>query len=381
MCLYPKLIKNPKYTSTKKNGGNIPPIQDPRVLMVPVGCGKCIECRKQEKTKWQVRLLEDVRHNKNAKFVTLTFSNESIAELAKEIKGLKGYDLDNEIATLAVRRFLERWRKKYDKSIRHWLITELGHEGTEHVHMHGIMWSNEELDKKLETNNISLLDEIENIWSYGWVWKGAKHNGNYKNFVNEKTVNYITKYVHKIDKDHEYYKAKVLTSAGIGRNYIDRTDSEKHKFNGTETKETYRSRTGHEIALPIYWRNKVWTEEEREKLWLIKLDKQERWVCGEKVDISNGEEEYYKLLEWHRQRNRRLGYGDDSINWDKKKYENERRQLKINERIAKGKVTGSRRTDRFARSAQLVRPIEPNEASPAVYGGIKPNENINWEEM
>lgn len=377
MCLYPKLIRNPKYTSTKKNGGNIPPVKDPRVLMVPVGCGKCIECRKQEKTKWQVRLLEDVRHNNNAKFVTLTFSNKSIAELTKEIKGLKGYDLDNEIATLATRRFLERWRKKYKKSLRHWFITELGHEGTEHIHMHGIIWSNEELDKKLTKHKTQLLDEAEKVWQYGWIWKGKKRNdGTYQNFVNEKTVNYLTKYVHKIDKDHEYYKAKVLTSAGIGSDYLKREDSNRHAYKGTETKETYKTRTGHEIGMPIYWKNKVWTEEEREQLWLLKLDKQERWICGEKVDISNGEEEYYKLLDWHRQRNKRLGYGDDSINWDKKKYENERRQLKINERILKG---GGLWWERSKTQETAACRVPPNVGETA--SAIKPNENINWEEM
>ena len=54
---------------------------------------------------------------KNGKFVTLTFSEESLVELGedKNINTLNGYNLDNGIATLAVRRFLERWRKKYKK--------------------------------------------------------------------------------------------------------------------------------------------------------------------------------------------------------------------------------------------------------------------------
>ena len=48
MCLYPKLIKNRRYTANKKNRGVIPPIKDKRVLEVPVGCGKCMECKKQK---------------------------------------------------------------------------------------------------------------------------------------------------------------------------------------------------------------------------------------------------------------------------------------------------------------------------------------------
>ena len=49
MCLYPRLIKNPKYKENKKNGGVIPAFLDERVLAVPIGCGECIECRKQKR--------------------------------------------------------------------------------------------------------------------------------------------------------------------------------------------------------------------------------------------------------------------------------------------------------------------------------------------
>jgi len=107
MCLYPKLIKNPKYKSNKKNGGNIPEMKDKRVAMVPIGCGECMECVKQKANNWIVRLMEDIKTYKNGKFITLTFSNESYAKLAGLCKG-EGYTLDNNIATLAVRRFLER---------------------------------------------------------------------------------------------------------------------------------------------------------------------------------------------------------------------------------------------------------------------------------
>ena len=48
MCLYPKLIKNPKYRPNKKNNYNPPTCEDDRVLYVPVGCGNCIECRNQK---------------------------------------------------------------------------------------------------------------------------------------------------------------------------------------------------------------------------------------------------------------------------------------------------------------------------------------------
>lgn len=322
MCLYPRLILNRKYTKNKKNGGNIPPVLDERVKYVPVGCQNCIECRKQKARNWQVRLLEDVKYNKNGKFVTLTFSNESIKKIISEseyLQKLEGYQLDNEIATRATRLFLERWRKKYKKSLRHWFVTELGHNGTENIHIHGIVWTDQP------------LDEIRNHWQYGYIW--PRKNSNIKKYyVNERTVNYVTKYITKIDKDHKHYKSIVLTSPGIGKDYINSFNASKNKFNSKDTIETYKTRTGHLIALPIYYRNKLYTETEREKLWLQKLDEDTRWICGEKVKNSEPAK-FYKLLEWHRKRNIQLGYGNDEKNWSQEQYELEKRKLLINKRL------------------------------------------------
>lgn len=324
MCLYPRLIKNPKYKATKKNGGNVPPILDDRVKYVPVGCTQCIECRKQKARNWQVRLLEDLKTNHNGKFIALTLSNQSYASLYKEIDGLEGYEIDNQIATLAVRRFLERWRKKYKRSLRHWLVTELGHKGTENIHLHSIIWTNEP------------LQQVTDIWQYGFTWTGYMKNGKLQNYVNEQTVNYIIKYVHKIDQQHKTYKSKVLTSPGIGGNYTNTEDSNRNKYNSNTTNTTYRTRTGHSIALPTYWRNKIYSETEREKLWIEMLNKQERWICGERVDISKGYNNYDKLLAWHRKINKQLGYGTDEKDWSRFHYERERRKLIQQARIQNG---------------------------------------------
>ena len=121
MCLYPKLIPNPKYKANKKSGGNIPPVIDDLVKLVPIGCQECIECRKQKAREWQVRLHEDIKTHRNGKFITLTFNTESLQKLAFEVNHIKedegvyterknklsGYELDNAIAVLAMRRFLE----------------------------------------------------------------------------------------------------------------------------------------------------------------------------------------------------------------------------------------------------------------------------------
>jgi len=323
MCLYPKLIRNRKYCVTEKNNGNVPVVNDPRVLYVPVGCQKCIECRKQKARQWSIRLQEEIRNNKNGKFVTLTYSNESIKELtgaiAKQNEGIipEGYELDNAIATIGVRRFLERWRKKNKISVKHWLVTELGqgkhkkYQNTENLHLHGIIFGESE--------------EIIQHWQYGHVYIGS--------YVNEASANYMTKYINKVDMMHKEYMPKVLTSAGIGKGYTDRLDAKINKYKEEGTKETYTTREGKKIALPIYYRNKIYTEEEREKLWIEKLDKNVRYVEGRKISMEDGGKVYMKALEEAQKRNKRLGYGDDEVNWSRIKYENEVRKLKIAKRI------------------------------------------------
>ena len=82
MCLYSNLVQNPKYKPNKKNGGHIPAVVDTRVLVVPISCGNCIECRKAKAREWQLRMLEEIKENKNGKFITLTFSTESLKELS-----------------------------------------------------------------------------------------------------------------------------------------------------------------------------------------------------------------------------------------------------------------------------------------------------------
>lgn len=301
MCLFPLLIKNQKYLPNKKNNGRPPIAKDFRTEYVPVGCGNCIECRKQKANAWRIRLCEEIKNNKHAYFVTLTFSNESLKKLMQETNEKEC----NAVAGIAVRRFLERWRKKYKKSIRHWLITELGHENTERIHLHGIL---------LHENEIT-QEELNNIWQYGFADTGQ--------YCNVKTINYIVKYVTKIDHDHKGYKPQIFCSAGLGANYINDFTKDVHKYRPRNTKETYTLNNGAEVNLPIYYRNKFYNEEQREQLWLEKLDKRRIYVRGaeiKRIDTINGHKLYMHTLRNMQEENKNLGYGNRSEEWKEKDY-------------------------------------------------------------
>ena len=334
MCLYPRLIENRKYKANLKNSGVIPAISDKRALYVPVGCGKCMECMKKKAREWQVRLSEEIRTNKNGKFVTLTFDNNAYLYLNKKIKkridengkewNLTGYDRDNAICKKAVRYFLENWRKEFKRSVKHWFVTEIGGGRYEHIHIHGIIFT----DESEET--------IKRKWKYGFSFIGK--------YVNEQTINYIVKYIYKTDDKHKNYNPKILTSKGIGKGYLKRVDSKNNKYKGLNTKDFYKTRTGYEIAMPIYYRNKIYTDEERENLWMMKLDKNERYIGGVKVQADN-DEDVRNALEVARMKNDDLGYGNDKINWSEKMYENQRRNLLLLQRIKDKKEESNKKRE------------------------------------
>lgn len=84
-------------------------------------------------------------------------------------------------------------------------------------------------------------------------------------------------------------------------------------------------RNGGKLNLPIYYRNKLFTEEEREKLFLDKIEKGIVYVLGIKIDLKTEESRYMGVLVSERERCERL-YHDNPEDWDKRKYLNRLRK-------------------------------------------------------
>lgn len=279
---------------TKKNKGVIPPCPDERLRYVTAACGKCYECRKQKGRAWQVRLSEEVRNDPNVIFVTLTISDESWEKIKNTYIQLS----DEDCIKKMVRLFLERVRKKTKRSLKHWLTTERGGTNTERYHLHGLIWG----------ENAETL--TKSLWQYGFMFIGT--------FVNECTTNYITKYITKTDKKHKDFIPTILCSAGIGSGYLSRSDSELNRFREDKTNETYRLRNGTKLNLPIYYRNKLYTDEEREKLFLQKIKKGKVWICGRECNIKDWKT-YSQILKEEQIKAKQL-HGDSPIDWDIAKY-------------------------------------------------------------
>lgn len=286
MCVFSNYIRNKKYEKGSKDYKN--GVDIGKMKWIETKCGECIECRRERANEWRVRLTEEIKGDKRGRFTTLTFKEEELEKLCKIAKTRDAV----KVPALAIKRFRERWRAEYKEKIKYWLITELGHEGTERIHLHGILFTDKE------------EEEIERRWKYGKVDFGRREP------MDGKGINYMVKYVTKPDKDHKGFKGRIFTSRNIGEGFGgDNWDSRQRDFKGENTIQYYRMPDGTKIAMPRYMRNKKWKEAEREFLWEKSLNKNKKYVMGEEVDVSTeqGAREYEKMKTYWANKSREMG--------------------------------------------------------------------------
>lgn len=276
MCIYGRRLKNRRYGWTKKNQGNVPDCPDDRLRGIETACGICMECRKAKADSWITRLEYEMAERAGLGiFATLTFDEKELEELQEQNE-----DDAEKIAKIAIRRLLERYRKINKKSLRHWGVPELGHKGTQRLHIHMIFWA-EDIEEKRKLKETASWDKnwqrkdtkdnLRRYWKYGNVWVG--------DYCDERTSRYIAKYMIKVDEDHKGFRPRIMTSAGIGVRYI-RDNWERHEFRGRETETKMRRKNGTEREMPKYYKQKRWTDEEREQLRIFQLDKNEGFIAG-----------------------------------------------------------------------------------------------------
>lgn len=366
MCLYPKKITNRKYVANDKNGGVIPtlpiigyktekvlkrteltepqiingikyenihkaiyeeqqvPIYDYRVLQVEVPCGRCKECCAKKAREWQCRLGEEIKEWKYMYFVTFTFSPKGLREILYK----HHIEENNAAAAFALRHSLELYRKYNKKSYRHWFITELGHEGTERIHMHGIIFFNDPQEfEKIEKKKDGWMCKWK-YWRYGHIFVG--------NYVNQRSVNYMVKYMNKIDTDHKTFVGQILASPGIGRAWIEKQELSgtalTYKYKPKATKDYYRLSNGTKIKLPKYYTNKFLNDEEREKKWQEFMDTGKITIAGNTYTEETPLITIENIIEKAQEVNKSLDFGDASKEWRKVPWNITKRMLQDQER-------------------------------------------------
>jgi len=256
-------------------------IKDPRAkqnsVRIVVPCNKCPVCLQNKRADWSFRLTEELRTAQNAWFLTLTYSDENIPDTYHHGKDLKEKTytgvptLDKRDLTLFNKR-LRKSINKYEKvhqngakypQMRYYAVGEYGTK-TKRPHYHGIYYN---IPKKI-------IDNITEIWKNGQTHYGT---------CTPASIHYVTKYVINEPEEFEGIQnpfSLMSRNPALGSNYLKRNDA-WHVHNLAP----YVIKQGFKQKMPRYYKEKIFTETEREKIaehqkllndnkWINEYDKQ-----------------------------------------------------------------------------------------------------------
>lgn len=239
-CLHQILIRNKRYNGADDAtlfwyGQTYFNDTKPKDLYIWVPCGHCKYCIKKKQKEWTLRLLTEMSSHKQNAFLTLTYKDEFLN------------DASTDDIIRSVRQFLDNVRKRCGKSVKHFIVSELGNE-TERFHWHGILFGT---DRKSFPYN-----DILQSWKYGRVSLG---------YCNIKTARYVVKYISKqFGKQKTDPKLnRVRCSAGIGLSYITPYNIMRHRRNFIFN----ACINGSYFPLPTYYKNRIFDIDD--KIYLV----------------------------------------------------------------------------------------------------------------
>lgn len=263
-CQFPYMVQNPSPTGS---------------VLIPVPCGKCYDCKMRYAQQWCFRIMHEERISKLSYFITLTY-NTNFVPLTR--KGFMTLDDGEHLRNFVKRvRNYYRYRKKnpitkrmkyyYDKvpRIKYYAVGEYGSQN-KRPHYHMVIFN-------------ACEESILKAWSYGDIHFGQ---------VNGASVMYSLKYIMKDgqipmfngdDRIKEYRR----TSINMGSSFL--TPEIISYYRKREMQPFIVLSGGFKIAIPRYFREKIWRKEELKVLNLKLKYKFEK--------IAEKEEaEYYKNL-------------------------------------------------------------------------------------
>ena len=86
----------------------------------------------------------------------------------------------------------------------------------------------------------------------------------------------------------------------IGIGYINKNTLKRHRYQAKFTEETYKTESGIKATLPMYYKQKIWTDQERETLRIIKEEKQTKYYNKTPIKVETIEQykEYVNAVKY-----------------------------------------------------------------------------------
>lgn len=220
---------------------------------IQVPCGKCAFCLQNKRSEWMFRIFHEMRVQEHpGYFLTMTYDEKHVRRADNGQLSLRFYDIQ-----LYIKRL--RKAKYYAKYI---CVGEYGTE-THRPHYHMLLWTNAPI-RFLETNWKSSRDGSP---------MGSIHFGT----LNVSSAMYTLKYIiqPKQRAIDGIEKTRAQFSKGLGLGYLT-TDVYYWHTEDFDNPKYYSFIDQRRVALPRYYRNKIFTKWQNQVNRLARKEEQEK---------------------------------------------------------------------------------------------------------
>lgn len=252
---------------------------------VPFPCGKCLLCRNRRASGWSFRLRKQLEVSDCAFFVTLTYNTDYVPLSDKGYMTLQKNHCQ---------KFIKRLRKaQQSNDIKYYLAGEYG-DDRDRPHYHIILF-NCQLSTLIGAHMAKIVMRTPEMYLDGKYHYDSKHWADPETgqpygaisigTVTMASIGYTLKYIQKqskipIHKNDDRKKEFSLISKGLGKSYLSENVKLWHHANLIE-RMYLPIEEQKKIAMPRYYKNQIYTNEERE-------------LIG--IQLSDYEEKEYELL-------------------------------------------------------------------------------------
>lgn len=239
--------------------------------MVP--CGKCAACLTNKRKEWTFRLNQELLVSSSSFFITLTYDDEHIPVTEDGLPTFSKRD---------IQLFIKRLRKNTNRKISYYIVSEYG-EKTYRPHYHGFIFN-------LNANQQEATDLILKSWKNGHVKIGTTQSA---------SIAYVTKYIINRNNIKGLSKPFALISKrpAIGSSYLE-LYGESHLI---DKEKFFVRQNGFKQAIPRYYRDKLFTKEEKQAYREKLLDKLKSPLesykhCIDPIKTMQSAQDYYTKL-------------------------------------------------------------------------------------
>lgn len=171
--------------------------------LVPVPCGKCVECLKDWQNDWSFRLTQECRQVSCPIVVELTFAPEYLPVAYNN----EAMEWQSYVSKRDVQLFLKRLRKicpEFKNNLRYFAVGEYGGDYNR-AHYHVVL-----ISSAIKTV-YQYYNKILQAWNQGFI---------YIKRCQSEQIGYVTKYLNKLDKSSHITSPFKLFSKHLGLCYL-----------------------------------------------------------------------------------------------------------------------------------------------------------------